>query len=93
MLMTSWKTPGNDIYYDININNQGPISMTRPCSISSATNKIERIIREPALSRYGSDDGLLEHREALLEKVRQGCRGGREQTDCSCLCSCDRPTY
>ena len=48
---------------------KGPISMTRPCSISSATNKIERIIREPALSRYGSDDGLLEHREALLEKV------------------------
>ena len=35
----------------------------------SATNKIERIIREPAVSRYGSDDGLLEHREALLEKV------------------------
>ena len=35
----------------------------------SATNKIERIIREPAVSRYGSDDGLLEHCEALLEKV------------------------
>ena len=35
----------------------------------SATNKIERIIREPVVSRYGSDDGLLEHREALLEKV------------------------
>jgi len=34
----------------------------------SATNKIERIIREPVVSRYGSDDGLLEHREALLEK-------------------------
>ena len=48
---------------------KGPISMTRPCSISSATNKIERIIREPAVSRYGFDDGLLEHCEALLEKV------------------------
>ncbi|KAG2612052.1 hypothetical protein PVAP13_4KG236520 [Panicum virgatum] len=24
---------------------------------------------EPVVSRYGSDDGLLEHREALLEKV------------------------
>ena len=35
----------------------------------SAMNKIEKIIREPAVSRYGSDDGLLEHREALLEKV------------------------
>jgi len=35
----------------------------------SATNKIERIIREPVVSRYGSDDGLLEHREALLEKL------------------------
>ena len=35
----------------------------------SATNKIERIIREPAVRGYGSDDGLLEHREALLEKV------------------------
>ena len=35
----------------------------------SATNKIERIIREPVVSIYGSDDGLLEHREALLEKV------------------------
>ena len=35
----------------------------------SATNKIERIIREPAVSRYGSDDGLLEHCEVLLEKV------------------------
>ncbi|KAG2599005.1 hypothetical protein PVAP13_5KG407014 [Panicum virgatum] len=37
----------------------------------SATNKIERIIREPVVSRYGSDDGLLEHREALLEKAMQ----------------------
>ena len=35
----------------------------------SAMNKIEKIIREPAVSRYGSDDGFLEHCEALLEKV------------------------
>jgi hypothetical protein len=32
-------------------------------------NKIEKIIREPAINRYSSDDGLPEHREALLEKV------------------------
>jgi aspartate/methionine/tyrosine aminotransferase len=32
-------------------------------------NKIEKIIREPAVSKYGSDDGLPELREALLEKV------------------------
>jgi len=31
--------------------------------------KIEKIIREPTVSRYGSDDGLPELREALLEKV------------------------
>jgi len=36
----------------------------------SAMNKIEKIIREPAVSRYGSDDGIPELREALLEKVR-----------------------
>lgn len=35
----------------------------------SAMNKIEKIIREPAVSKYGSDDGLPELREALLEKV------------------------
>ena len=35
----------------------------------SAMNKIEKIIREPAVSRYGSDDGIPELREALLEKV------------------------
>ncbi|RLM58561.1 short integuments 2, mitochondrial [Panicum miliaceum] len=34
----------------------------------SAMNKIEKIIREPAINRYSSDDGLPEHREALLEK-------------------------
>ncbi|PAN32548.1 hypothetical protein PAHAL_5G495800 [Panicum hallii] len=37
----------------------------------SAMNKIEKIIREPAVSRYGSDDGLPELREALLEKLRR----------------------
>ncbi|CAD6235607.1 unnamed protein product [Miscanthus lutarioriparius] len=33
--------------------------------------KIEKIIREPTVSRYGSDDGLPELREALLEKLRR----------------------
>ncbi|CAL4965621.1 unnamed protein product [Urochloa decumbens] len=37
----------------------------------SAMNKIEKIIREPAVSKYGSDDGLPELREALLEKLRR----------------------
>ena len=35
----------------------------------SALDKIEKIIREPTVSKYGSDDGLPELREALLEKV------------------------
>jgi len=35
----------------------------------SALDKIEKIVREPTVSKYGSDDGLLELREALLEKV------------------------
>lgn len=35
----------------------------------SAMAKVEKIIREPTLSKYGSDDGLPELREALLEKV------------------------
>lgn len=35
----------------------------------SALDKIVKIIREPIVSRYGSDDGLPELREALLEKV------------------------
>lgn len=35
----------------------------------SALDKIEKIVREPAVSKYGSDDGLPELREALLEKV------------------------
>ncbi|KAL5651403.1 hypothetical protein ACJX0J_036861, partial [Zea mays] len=34
----------------------------------SAMAKVEKIIREPTLSKYGSDDGLPELREALLEK-------------------------
>jgi hypothetical protein len=36
---------------------------------ASAMAKVEKIIREPTLSKYGSDDGLPELREALLEKV------------------------
>lgn len=35
----------------------------------SALDKIEKIVREPTVSKYGSDDGLPELREALLEKV------------------------
>jgi hypothetical protein len=35
----------------------------------SAMAKVEKIIREPTLSKYGSDDGLPELREALFEKV------------------------
>jgi hypothetical protein len=35
----------------------------------AALNKIEKIIREPSVSKYGADDGLPELREALLEKV------------------------
>lgn len=35
----------------------------------SALDKIEKIFREPTLSRYGSDDGLPKLREALLGKV------------------------
>ncbi|WVZ72539.1 hypothetical protein U9M48_020979 [Paspalum notatum var. saurae] len=37
----------------------------------SAMCKVEKIIREPVVSRYGSDDGLPELREALLEKLRR----------------------
>ncbi|CAO2181118.1 unnamed protein product [Urochloa humidicola] len=37
----------------------------------SAMNKVEKIVREPAVSKYGSDDGLPELREALLEKLRR----------------------
>ncbi|ONM29542.1 Pyridoxal phosphate (PLP)-dependent transferase superfamily protein [Zea mays] len=37
----------------------------------SAMAKVEKIIREPTLSKYGSDDGLPELREALFEKLRR----------------------
>jgi len=37
----------------------------------SALDKIEKIVREPTVSKYGSDDGLPELREALLEKLRR----------------------
>jgi aromatic aminotransferase len=35
----------------------------------SAMNKVKEIIWEPSISKYGSDDGLPELREALLENV------------------------
>jgi hypothetical protein len=35
----------------------------------SAMNKVKEIIWEPSISKYGSDDGLPELREALFEKV------------------------
>jgi aromatic aminotransferase len=35
----------------------------------SVMNKVKEIIWEPSISKYGSDDGLPELREALLEKV------------------------
>ncbi|XP_062182993.1 aromatic aminotransferase ISS1-like isoform X2 [Phragmites australis] len=37
----------------------------------SALNKVKEFIWEPSVSRYGSDDGLPELREALLEKLRR----------------------
>jgi hypothetical protein len=35
----------------------------------AALSKVEKIIREPSISKYGADDGLPELREALLKKV------------------------
>ncbi|KAF2948719.1 hypothetical protein DAI22_01g055100 [Oryza sativa Japonica Group] len=37
----------------------------------AAMNKIKEIVWEPSISKYGSDDGLPELREALLEKLRR----------------------
>uniref|UniRef100_A0A0E0JEU3 Aminotransferase class I/classII large domain-containing protein n=1 Tax=Oryza punctata TaxID=4537 RepID=A0A0E0JEU3_ORYPU len=37
----------------------------------AALNKIKEIVWEPSISKYGSDDGLPELREALLEKLRR----------------------
>ncbi|KAG8053218.1 hypothetical protein GUJ93_ZPchr0001g30873 [Zizania palustris] len=36
----------------------------------SALNKVNKLLWEPSISKYGSDDGLPELREALLEKLR-----------------------
>jgi aspartate/methionine/tyrosine aminotransferase len=36
-----------------------------------ALKKVEKIIREPAVSKYGADDGLPQLREALLEKLHK----------------------
>lgn len=37
----------------------------------AALSKVEKIIREPSVSKYGADDGLPALREALLEKLHR----------------------
>uniref|UniRef100_A0A0D9UXH1 Aminotransferase class I/classII large domain-containing protein n=1 Tax=Leersia perrieri TaxID=77586 RepID=A0A0D9UXH1_9ORYZ len=37
----------------------------------AALNKVKDIVWEPSISKYGSDDGLPELREALLDKLRR----------------------
>lgn len=35
-----------------------------------ALEKVQELIHEPSISRYGADEGLLELREALIKKVK-----------------------